>query len=65
MKLWKVTSQKQIEELNKAVNAQWELLALFKRTFRWKGTEDLALLWDNQENISEALNEAIIWEQFA
>lgn len=63
--MWKIIIQQQIEELNKVVNKQWELLAHLKHMSRWGGTDvmsqDISSLWENQEKISEILNEAIQW----
>ena len=68
-KMWEIANQEQIETLNEALNEQWSLLVHLKELMRWNSTDglrnDLDQLWEITERISEALNTAILWEQFA
>lgn len=67
--MWILVDQEAIKRLNEAVNQQWALLAHLRELLRWNSNSvlisDLLLLWENTEDISEALCEAIIWEEFA
>ena len=67
--MWHIADQSAIDELNEAINAQWSLLVHLKELMRWNSTNglrnDFDQLWEITERISEALNTAILWEQFA
>ena len=65
--MWVLVNQTAIDELNKAVNDMWVLIAHLERFSRWHGSmhNDLVQLREIQERVSEALNTAILWEQFA
>ena len=67
--MWHIADQSAIDALNEAVNEQWALLVHLKELMRWNSANglrnDFDQLWEITERISEALNEAILWEQFA
>ena len=67
--MWHIADQEAVGALNEAINDQWALLVHLKELMRWNSSNglrnDLDQLWEITERISEALNTAILWEQFA
>ncbi len=69
--MWYIVDQDKIKALNDAVNDQWAFIVGLEDLSRWNGQvgeamrNDLVQLRENTENISAALNEAVLWEQFA
>lgn len=67
--MWILVNQTAVDELNAAVNDMWALIAHLEHLSYWNGTgamhNDLLQLRETQERVSEALNTAILWEQFA
>ena len=67
--MWHIVDQEAVGALNNAINDQWALLVHLKELMRWNSANglrnDFDQLWEITERISEALCEAIIWEQFA
>ena len=63
---WVVIDQQSVEYLNEAVNRQWENLASLERLARWRADEamckDLVQMRADMEDVSAALNEALVWE---
>ena len=66
LKMWVIANRDSIDGLNTAVNDMWVLIAHLEKLARWNGTgtmhNDLVQLREIQERVSEALNEAILWE---
>ena len=71
--MWYIVEQDKIKALNDAVNDQWAFIIGLEDLARWDGSarshtaseamrDDLVQLRENTENISAALNEAILWE---
>ncbi len=67
--MWYVEDQEKISELNEAVNQQWYFVRHLETLSRWKDngstSNDIVMLRENLEQISELLAESIIWEQLA
>ncbi len=67
--MWYVEDQEKIRELNEAVNQQWYFVRHLETLSRWNDngstSNDIVMLRENLEQISELLAESIIWEQFA
>lgn len=65
--MWVIASQTAIDELNEAINDLWAYLAHLQQCTAGRPLDDEAVeqLWEITERISEALNTAVLWEQFA
>lgn len=64
--MWYISEQDLIEDLNEAVNRQWDLVRHLEAMSRWNKNgalrDDVQRLRDITEAISELLNEAIVYD---
>lgn len=65
--MWCIVDQEGIDTLNNAINDLWAYLAHLQQCTAGRPLDDEAVeqLWEITEKISESLNTAILWEQFA
>ena len=67
--MWVIVDQDKLSELNDAVNDMWGFVAHLELLCRWRKEgamyNDLVQLREVAERITESLNTAILWEQFA